>query len=171
MRSFTVCLVVVFLVAVLWRDGRSAQDSLKVRRDQPIQVKSNELSTDSSGKVATFSGKVTAIQGDVTIYCDRLVVKYGESEGEVSRVEAFGNVRIVQGNKNGQAGRAVYDRMAGTIVLEDNPRVSQGDDMITGKVITFYLNEEKSLVTGGSDRRVEAVIHPRGAGNNVGSKP
>ncbi len=164
-------MVAVLLVVCLWRDSRSAQDQLKMRSDQPIQVKSNELSTDSSGRVATFSGKVTAKQGDVTIYCDRLVVKYGESEREVSRVEAYGNVRIVQGNQNGQAGRAVYDRLAGTIVLEDNPRVSKGENTVTGKVITIYLNEEKSVVTGGPDRRVEATIHPRGASTNVGSRP
>ena len=76
------------------------------RNNQPIQIKSNELTTDSAKRTATFIGKVSARQGDVTIYCDRLVIFYSDKEEkEVDKVEAFGNVRIVQGNPTG-AGRA-----------------------------------------------------------------
>lgn len=141
------------------------------RTEQPIQIKSNELSTDKESRSATFIGSVTARQGDVTIYSDRLVVHYGEGEQSVERVEAFGNVRIVQGNRQGLAGRARYHNQAGTIILEENPRVSQGNDVITGKVITFYVDEQKSVVTGGTDRRVEATIHPKGAGSIGGKLP
>jgi lipopolysaccharide export system protein LptA len=149
----------------------SATELPKVRSDQPIQIKSNELSSDTSGKVATFSGSVVARQGDVTIFCDTLIVHYDAEESDISKVEALGNVRIVQGNRQGFSGRAKFDNQAGTIVMEDNPKVRQGSDTVSGKVITFYLNEDKSIVTGGSDHRVEAVINPKGAGINVGSKP
>ena len=137
------------------------------RSEQPIQLKANELSTDSNNRTATFTGNVIARQGDITIFCDRLVVHYGEKEQEVTQVEAYGNVRIVQGNRQAQAGRAHYDNRAGTILLEENPKVSQGDDWVTGKTITFYVNEQKSTVTGGA----RAVIHPKGTESNVGTKP
>lgn len=143
-----------------------------VKRDeQPIQIKSNDLFTDKTSRTATFSGNVTARQADVTIFCDRLVVHYGEGEQSVEQVEAFGNVRIVQGNRQGVGGRARYDTRAGTIILEENPRVSQGKDVVTGKVITVYVDEEKSVATGGADRRVEAVIHPKDSGSTGGKRP
>jgi|PlaIllAssembly_1097288.scaffolds.fasta_scaffold75830_2 lipopolysaccharide export system protein LptA len=160
-------LLAVFCVNV-W--GEVPASSAK-RDDQPIQIKSNDLATDKTSRTATFTGSVTARQGDVTIFCDRLVVHYGEGEQSVDKVEAFGNVRIVQGNRQGVAGRARYDTHAGTIILEENPRVSQGKDVVTGKVITVYVDEEKSVATGGADRRVEAVIHPRDSGSTGGKRP
>lgn len=148
-----------------------AAEQKKERRDEPIQVKSNELSTDNSKRTATFTGKVVARQADITIYCDRLVVHYGEGEQSVEMVEAFGNVQIFQVNRRGYGGKAEYDNRTGIIVLQDNPRVYQGDDMVTGKLITVYVNEDRSVVSGGSDRRVEAVIHPKSTGSSGVRKP
>lgn len=171
MRCF---IALTLILGVLgWGSGvaESATGIDKIRSNQPIQIKSNELTSDTSARVATFTGSVIARQGDVTIFCDRLVVHYAAEGSEISTVEAFGNVRVVQGNRLGTSGRAKFDNQSGTIIMEDNPRVSQGEDTVSGKVIKFYLNEQKSLVTGAPDRRVEAVINPKGAGANVGTKP
>lgn len=171
MRILFVSVMVLVLLGVVSVTAKSASEPPGIRSDQPIQIKSNQLSSDGAGKVATFTGSVVARQGDVTIYCDRLVVYYGDQESDVSKVEAFGSVRVIQGNRQGHAGKATFDNRVGTVVLEENPRVNQGNDTVTGKVITFFLNEQKSLVTGGADRRVEAVINPKGDGINAGSKP
>lgn len=172
MKWHRVFLQIAILMSLLCRPGYAVSPAQpSVRGDQPIQIKADELSTDNAQKTATFSGNVTARQGDITIYSDRLIVHYGAKEREVTKVEALGKVRIVQGNRIGQSGRALYDNRSGTILLEDNPRVNQGEDMVTGKTITFYVNEQKSVVTGGSEGRVQAVIHPKGAGSNVGTGP
>ncbi len=141
------------------------------RSSQPIQIKSTELSTDSAKRTATFIGKVTARQGDVSIYCERLVIHYAEKEKDVDRVEAFGNVRIIQGNAVGQAGHAIYENNAGKIILEENPSVSQGKNIVAGKVITYYLDTQRSVVTsGGPDDRVKAIIYPKEKGADDGAK-
>ena len=141
------------------------------RSNQPIQIKSDELSTDSVARTATFKGKVVARQGDVTIYADRLVVTYSDKEHDVEQIEAFGNVRISQGDRLAQAGHARYEGKGGKIVLDTEPKVFQGDDVVTGKIITYYLDEQRSVVTGGPEGRVEAVIHPREKGKNGAAKP
>ena len=63
----------------------------------------------------------------------------------------------------------MYDPKEARIVLDGNPRVVVGEDVITGKVITYFVNQQKSVVTGGPKERVEAVIHP--GGKNAGAKP
>jgi lipopolysaccharide export system protein LptA len=146
-----------------------AQEAL-VRNSQPIQLKSDRLATDTANKTATFSGRVVARQGDLTIQCDQLVVRYAEKGNDVAEVLATGNVRITQGERLAFAGRAVYDNVSGIIRLEEQPRVQQGEDSIVGSTITYYVNELKSVVVGGPGQRVEAVIRPggvrkRGAGN------
>lgn len=159
------CLVAVTVVF-------AAGDAMPRQNDQPIKIKSNELTTDNATGAATFTGKVVARQGDLVIYTDRLVVHYAEKDKEVDRVEAFGNVRIVQQNRRGEADHAVYESRLAKITLDGGrPKVFQGEDTVTGEVITYFLNDEKSVVTGGKAGRVEATIKPRGKGRNAGTKP
>lgn len=133
------------------------------RSGLPITIKSNEMTADNKGKTAIFSGKVVAKQGDITIFSDKLVVSYAEKNSEVDKVEAIGNVRIVQLNRTGIASQAVYDSRDGRITLtgSPNPKVMQGSDSVSGKIITYYVDDDKSFVTGGGDpnSRVEAVIN------------
>jgi lipopolysaccharide export system protein LptA len=161
--------ILVWLALAAW--VCTVQASQGERNTLPIQIKSNELVADNAARTATFSGKVAARQGDVTIYSDKLVIHYGAGGQDVEKVEAFGNVRIVQGNRHGEAGHAVYDNKGGKIVLDGNPKVFQGEDVITGKVITYFVDEQRSIVTGGPEERVNAVIHPGEKGKSGGAKP
>lgn len=144
----------------------------KDRSSLPITIKSNEMTADNKGKTAIFSGKVVAKQGDITIFSDKLVVSYADKSGDVEKVEALGNVRIVQQNRAGFADQAVYDSRNGRIVLTGTPRVVQGGDSISGKVITYYVDDDKSEVSSGGDPkgRVEAVINPPARKNDAGSR-
>lgn len=146
--------------------------SHKDRSGLPITIKSNELSADNKGKTAVFTGKVVAKQGDITIFADRITVNYADKKGDVEKIEASGNVRIVQQNKTGTAGQAVYDSRDGRITLTGNPKVMQGTDSISGKVITYYVDDDRSVVTGGDDpkARVEAVINPPARKGNANSR-
>jgi len=155
----------LLLLALAGPEPVRAQESL-VRNNQPVKLKSDHLATDTAKRTATFSGRVVAVQGDLTILSDQLVVHYAE-DNDVDEVVATGNVRITQGERLAFAGRAVYDNVAGIIRLEENPRVQQGEDTVTGVVITYYVNELKSVVVGGPGQRVEAVIRPGGERKRV----
>jgi len=132
----------------------------KDRSNLPITIKSNELSADNKGKTAIFTGKVVAKQGDVTIYADKVTVNYGEKKGEVDKIAADGNVRIIQENRTGIAAHALYESKAGRITLTGKPRVMQGSDTTTGKTITYLIDAERSIVTGDSGEPVVTTIHP-----------
>ncbi|NTV49672.1 MAG: lipopolysaccharide transport periplasmic protein LptA [Geobacteraceae bacterium] len=163
-----ICLCCLFSASVV----QAATPSHKDRSGLPITVKSNDMTADNKGKTAIFSGKVVAKQGDITIFSDKLVVSYGDKSSEVEKVEAFGSVRIIQLNRTGFADQAVYDSRNGKIVLTGTPRVVQGNDSISGKVITYYLDDDKSEVSSGGDpkARVEAVINPPARKNDAGSR-
>ena len=136
------------------------------RNNEPIKIKSDRLTTDNTRKMATFEGNVAARQGDLTIYSDKMVINYADNEGRVSTTEVFGNVRIIQGERRAQAEHGIYDAKLATITLDGNPKVFQNSDTISGKIITYFLDQDKSEVTSGSGSRVEAVIHPKGKTSN-----
>jgi lipopolysaccharide export system protein LptA len=163
-RCAVAMILCFFFAAMALAAGYPGDD----RNAQPIKIKANELVTDNNNRTSTFIGKVSARQGDLTIFSDKLVINYAEKDQEVEKVEAFGNVRILQGNRQALAGHALYENKAGKIILDTAPKVYQGDDVISGNVITYLVDEQKSVVTGGP---VEAVIHPRDKGKNGSAKP
>jgi lipopolysaccharide export system protein LptA len=164
MKSFLLTLMTIIFSVTVCQAAPAEKPARKDRSNLPITVKSNELTADNKGKTAIFTGKVVAKQGDVTIFSDKLIVNYAESGGEVDKVEAIGNVRIVQANRTGISSQAVYESRDGRITLtgKPDPKVLQGADSVTGRIITYYVDDDKSFVTGGGDpnARVEAVINP-----------
>ncbi|GFO61619.1 lipopolysaccharide export system protein LptA [Geomonas silvestris] len=158
MRGFLPLFLLLFLVATV--------QAAPVASREPLTIKSDTLRADNDKKNATFEGKVVARQGDLTLYADRLVISYSGDGKDLSRAEAFGNVRILQGARQASGAHAVYEPKQARIILDGAPKVTQGGDVITGKVITYYVNEQRSEVTGGPGERVNAVIHP-GGGKDV----
>lgn len=173
----TVSLVMALACFILVSGSIAVSADVSVRRDrsnQPVTIKSNEMTADNKGKTAIFSGKVVAKQGDITIFSDRLIVNYSDKKGEVDKVEAIGNVRIIQLNRTGIASQAVYESREGRITLtgSPNPKVMQGSDSVSGKIITFYVDDEKSVITSDGDpnSRVEAVINQPARKGNPGGR-
>jgi len=156
-RIVLVILAVTFVCAVSFASAAPDAQS-PVRKDRsslPITIKSNELSADNKGKTAVFTGKVVAKQGDVTIFADKVVINYGEEKGEVEKIEADGNVRIIQENSVGTSSHAVYENREGRMTLTGNPRVMQGKDTLSGSIITYYVDEDRSVVTGGASVTIQ----------------
>lgn len=133
-----------------------------VGSDQPIDIRSDRLEANEAKKQMRFVGDVVATQGDLTIYAKELTLYYSEESGEVDRVEAIGDVRIVQGEKVATGQKGVFYNREAKIVLTGAPRVNQGEDFISGEKITVFLNEERSEVSGQEGGRVNAVFHPKG---------
>lgn len=165
MRELIKLLFVIGLLgisAVAW--GTAPQQPGTLRKDRskkPINIKADKLQADNKAKKALFTGRVVSKQDDVTIYSDRLEIFYGEGKDEVEKIIATGNVRIIQTNRVGTGGQAVYESKEGKVTLTINPKVTQDRDSVTGKVIIYYLDEDRSEVQGGENVRVEAVIVPK----------
>lgn len=127
----------------------------------PIEVTAQQLEASQEQRQAIFSGEVVAKQGDITLYCDKLVIYSLPEQDQVDRLEAFGNVRVVQLDRTATADRAVYRQLQGTMVLTGNAQVHQGQNLLTGSEIIIYLQENRSVVKAGESGRVKAVMYPK----------
>lgn len=128
----------------------------------PIEITADRLLADSVRETVAFEGNVRAVQGEVTLFSDRLVAEYSGSARAIERITAEGNVRVLHAGKEGRAARAVFFNQEQRIVLSGNATLSQGENSLAGDNVTIFLRENRSVVTGGAGGRVRAVIHPRG---------
>lgn len=131
------------------------------RQGAPIDITSDRLEADDAARTVRFLGQVVARQADVTLYAREMIIFLPPQGQEIDRIEAYGDVRIVQGERVATGEKALYRNQQGEIHLTGSPKVHQGNDMIAGEEIIVYLNEERSVVKGGETSRVKAIFHPK----------
>lgn len=77
------------------------------------------------------------------------------SNRSVNRIEAMGNVKIEKENGNATCKKAVYFSDDEKIILTGDPVAWEKGTRVSGKQITMYLAEDRSVVEGGSHVRIE----------------
>ena len=82
----------------------------------------------------------------------------GMAAGDVDKIVAEQNVRMKSENRIGTCNRATYTVDDGVLVMDGNPRLTDGENTISGEVIRYFTEENRSEVQGGSKKRVEAVF-------------
>jgi lipopolysaccharide export system protein LptA len=140
---------------------------------QPLRITSQQLEADNKNMVITFTGNVVAKQGEMTIYADVTRVYYEKREegNEVREIVATGNVKIQEGDRLATGQKVVFTNSEQKIVLTGQPKLWQGKDMVSGEKITVLLEEDKSFVESGPNRRVEVILYPKGEQRAGKEKP
>jgi lipopolysaccharide export system protein LptA len=118
---------------------------------QPIEITADTLEVRQTENIAIFRGEVDAIQGDMLLRADMLVVYYRETEENkddlgISRIDAEGNVFISSPEETAQGKRGVYDVDNGRIDLAGDVVLTQGENIIQGDTLQMDLNTGKSRV-------------------------
>ena len=123
---------------------------------KPVKITSESLEADNKRNLVTFKGNVVAKQGDMVILADTMTVDY-EKEGGIKRVEASGNVKMSQENRIATGTRIVFYNPEQKIVMTGNPKIWQGDNLISCEKITVLLEEDRIFFEG----KVDSTIFPR----------
>jgi lipopolysaccharide export system protein LptA len=127
--------------------------------NEPITIRAATLEVDYRKNRILYKGGVEAVQGNTTIQSDTLTAEYLDGFKQLKEAIAEGHVRIKQAERVASSGKAVFDQTRGSVVMTGNPIVRQGASEVSGERITFYLEDERTVVEGGN-QRVKAIIHP-----------
>jgi lipopolysaccharide export system protein LptA len=159
-------IVLTGMLAAAWGSGVLAQEAqvafgdLRHDRDQPIEVTSEQLNVDQAAGTALFTGDVLAIQGDLRLSAERVLVHYVEDEnqpGRIERIDAEGNVVLVLNDQAAEGDRGVYTLADGTVVMTGQVLLTQGQNTTSGEHLVVHLDTGTGTMTGG---RVRTVLQP-----------
>jgi outer membrane protein assembly factor BamD len=128
--------------------------------DQPIDITSDRVETDTKESLITFKGNVTARQRDMVIYADSLEAMISKDGKAIEKVTAGGNVKIQQGLRVANCEKAIYYNLEKKVVLTGQPRVWDGDNMVSGEEIVVDVERNRVEVKGGPAERGKAKITP-----------
>jgi lipopolysaccharide export system protein LptA len=148
----------------------------------PIEITADRLDVVQPERLATFTGNVDAVQGDMVLSADLLRVYYNNSDGQdaaptavgggsIRRIEAEGNVFLSSPRQTAQGKRGVYDVASDQLTLNGSVVLTQGDDVIRGDRLVVDLASGHSRVLaaapdsaqGAPPQRVRALFVPRKA--------
>jgi lipopolysaccharide export system protein LptA len=129
-------------------------------RNQPIEITAQKLEVLQLERQSIFTGDVVAVQGEMTLYADKLIIHLQDAQQQIDYLEAIGEVRFVQLGRIATADRAVFQQEEEVLVLTGNAVVTQGGNTVSGDEITLFIQENRTLVKGSEKKRVKAVIVP-----------
>ena len=105
-----------------------------------VTVDADRLERHADDRTVAFIGQVTARQGGMTQYADRIEVYLDERGERILHTVSTGNVRIHTVDcRIGVAEQADYDEFSRRMVLSGNARVWQDSHVTTGEQITLYV--------------------------------
>lgn len=125
--------------------------------EPPIIITAKTLIADNKNNVVIFEGTVVAKSKDMTIYSDRMEVFYANSMGEITKIFAQGNVKTIKDNHVIFSKEATYSKQEEKIIFTGEPRVVDGENVVTGTEVIYYLKEDRSVV-----KSSRVVIKKRG---------
>jgi len=138
----------------------------------PITITSDRLETFERGGVVVFSGQVVAEQNRYTIDCDELRIYYRQNQaenkgvgaaerGEIEKIEAKRNVSIKGEHGVITGDHAELHQSTQKVVMTGHVVMKDGENIVKGDSITFFLKEGKGIVESLKDHRVKATIYPK----------
>jgi lipopolysaccharide export system protein LptA len=163
----------------------NALQGFSQNRDKPIKINAESLEVRDKDKMATFSGDVRLIQGDVKMNSTSLVVFYDDqpppappapapSKGgkpaasaqitpqqqnqQIKRVEAKGGVTVQQKDQTATGETGIFDMRANTVEMTGNVVITRGPNVLKGDNLTVDMNTGDSKLTCGQTKGKCAVV-------------
>ncbi len=153
--------------------------------EYPLHISAAQMEADQAQQLIVFKGQVKADYGDSTLYADKLLIFYKPKEkgqaasapaakgqeasptsplgglggDKIDRIEAWGNVRYVQGDRVATGEKAIFYKDKDQIVLLGNPQIWRGEDHLKGSRVTLNLATKKVDVESSPEQRVEAHLY------------
>jgi len=148
-------------------------------------ITAKKMTVKNQDSQAVFEGAVVLTRGSLVVYSDRMVVMFRtqdppENENKngpetvkgaapskgpdavptvsnrsVNRIEATGRVKIEKDSGSATCEKAIYYHDGDKIVLTGGPVAWDKGTRVSGKQITMFLAEDRSVVEGGSHVRIE----------------
>jgi len=123
------------------------QETTKVRADHMVY--------EEQKRQIVLSGKVRLRDPRASMDCDKVILHLKE-EQKIDWIEALGEIIIQSGGRRAIANRATYYVDEGRFVLEGDPKIKQGPNILTGDRITFWQKTQRMVC----EPNARALLYP-----------
>ena len=123
-----------------------------------IKIVSDKLEIIRTENISIFSGNVHAVEDNLKIWSERLIMTSSKDEKKVKEINAHGNVKIVREELSINGDKARYDPIQNKLFVFGKVEVLQDQSIILCDKIIVDLENSSSIMSSDSNKRVEALI-------------
>ena len=123
-----------------------------------IKIVSDRLEIIRAKNISIFSGNVYAMEDNLEIWSEELIMTSSKDENEVKEINAHGNVKIVREELSINGDKARYDPIQNKLFVFGEVEVLQNQSNILCDKIIVDLENSSSIMSSDSNKRVEALI-------------
>ncbi len=162
MRAFLLCVTLAFasVPADAQQGTKVAFGTIKADPTLPVEVTADTLDVNQADGSAEFQGNVIVGQGVMRLSAKRVLVIYNENASGIERLEATGDVVLVNGPDAAEADRADYTIDTGVIIMTGDVLLTQGPNALTSDKMTVNLITGTAQMVG----RVKTILNPEDDG-------
>jgi lipopolysaccharide export system protein LptA len=167
--------VVLTAVLILWagpllpQSAANPPDNLlgvDAQSQQPITITSNRAELDNKQHTAVHRGNVVVKRGELTLYSNEIKAWFDGETKRIKQIDARGGVRLVHLNRVITAEAGAYFDEQQKIVLTGNPVCQEGDNVLAGSRITYFMNEDRIVVED-----AKSILQPGNTSDGETQKP
>ncbi len=140
-------------------------NGLALAAEKPIYVEADHMSSTGDSNAVLFTGNVDAKQGDLRIRSDKMTVFYDDPDNpddkqlastqRIQKLMCDGNVEITREDWLGTSEHMTYLAGSRQVILTGNAKAWQGQNMVVGEKIIYYMDEGRSEVVGSAAAKTE----------------
>lgn len=135
----------------------------------PVDISAAHQEVNAAGSSMTYSGAVELLQEGRRLRADRLTVTFGRGTGsagglglgDVSRIEASGNVFYVTPQQTLRGDNAVYEASSDTLVMTGRVIITSGQNVITAARVTYHPGSGVAVLEPGGGGKVRTIFYPK----------
>ncbi len=141
-----------------------AANSIAQQGDGEVEISSDTVEHNSENGTLVYTGSVVVRHSDITINANKLTIEEKDDGGHIVRVSGspvrFEQAAVNGKNISGEAMQGKYDIDLETLVLQQNAKVTQNGNTVSGDTIS--VNLKTGIATAGNKKstssRVRTVI-------------
>ena len=123
-----------------------------------IKIISDKLEIIRSENISIFSGNVYAVEDNLKIWSEKLIMISSKDETEIKEINAHGNVKIIREELSINGDKARYDHIQNKLFVFGKVEVLQNQSIVLCDKIVVDLENSSSIMSSDSNKRVEALI-------------
>ena len=123
------CMTIICAGLVTLGNAVADSPATTIDTSEPLQISSTELTIHQDLGTALFLGKVTVVQGTLSMSSNLLLVEYLIVDGQISStmktITATGNVLFITDTQDARADEMVFDVLLNTTTMNGNVWIQQ----------------------------------------------
>ena len=123
-----------------------------------IKIISDKLEIIRAEYISIFSGNVYAVEDNLEIWSEELIVTSSKDENKIKEINAHGNIKIIREELSINGDKARYDPIQKILFVFGEVEVLQNQSTILCDKIIVDLENSSSIMSSDSNKRVEALI-------------